>query len=188
MPEKGNREVPSERMTPSNRTTPVALPYIQGLSENLRRIFKTYNITSYHKPINTLRSQLVRPKDTTPIQNQCGVVYRIQCPECQQDYVGETGRNMGTRFKEHTKLKGSNSAIKEHIETTGHQCTTKNIKILSKEDHWYRRKVKESLMILRHRPTLNRDRGLELPPVYSTLLSRDSPESRDNSPLSQSQH
>ena len=97
MPEKGNREVPSERMTPSNRTTPVALPYIQGLSENLRRIFKTYNITSYHKPINTLRSQLVRPKDTTPIQNQCGVVYRIQCPECQQDYVGETGRNMGTR-------------------------------------------------------------------------------------------
>ena len=188
MPEKESKEPQPETVTHRNKITPIALPYIQGLSENLRRIFKTHNIPSYHKPVNNLRSQLVRPKDNTPIQSQCGVIYHIKCPDCQKDYVGETGRNLGTRFKEHTNLKGSNSAIKEHQDNTGHRCTIKNIKILGKEDHWYRRKVKESLMILRHKPSLNRDRGLELPPVYSTLLSRDSRESRDNSPLSQSQH
>ena len=115
MPEKDKREIQPPSTTPRNKVTPVALPYIHGLSENLRRIFKNHNIPSYHKPVNTIRNQLVRPWDTTPIQSQCVVVYHIQCPECQLDYIGETGRNMGTRFKEHTNLKGSNLAIKEHL-------------------------------------------------------------------------
>jgi membrane carboxypeptidase/penicillin-binding protein len=38
------------------------------------------------------------------------------------------------------------------------------VKILTKEDNWYQRKIKEALMILRHKPSLNKDRDLELPP------------------------
>ena len=43
----------------SRRQHAIGLPYISKLSEQVARIFKSYNIPVYHKPINTLRSLLV---------------------------------------------------------------------------------------------------------------------------------
>ena len=124
---------------------------------------------------------LVKPKDKTKKENQCGVVYHIQCQDCVKDYIGETGRSLGTRFKEHTNRQGVNSAVKEHLSNTGHKCTIDNVKILSKEDNWHKRKIREAIQIARHSPSLNRDRGLDLPPVYSSLLSHDPQWSCDTS-------
>ena len=50
----------------------------------------------------TLRSHLVRPKDTVDPAKQDGVVYKIPC-ECGKVYVGETGRSMHERIKEHDR-------------------------------------------------------------------------------------
>ena len=52
------------------------LPYIKGLSEN---IYRDHGVTvsTYHVPINTIRSILVNPKDKTLDANKCGVVYII---------------------------------------------------------------------------------------------------------------
>ena len=164
---------------------PIGLPYVKGLSENLRRLFHANNISTYHKPINTLRSILVKPKDATPIEQQCGLVYHIKCQDCHHNYIGETGRNMGIRFKEHTIRKGTVSAVKEHLESSRHSCSLEDVRILDREEDWYRRKIKEAIMIERHHPTLNRDKGLELPAAYSSLLSHDSYESCDASAPSQ---
>ena len=49
----------------SRRQHAIGLHYISKLSEQVARIFKSYDITVYHKPINTLRSLLVHPKDRT---------------------------------------------------------------------------------------------------------------------------
>ena len=164
---------------------PIGLPYVKGLSENLRRLFHANNISTYHKPINTLRSILVKPKDATPIEQQCGLIYHIKCQDCHHNYIGETGRNMGVRFKEHTIRKGTVSAVKEHLEGSRHSCSLEDVRILDREEDWYRRKIKEAIMIERHHPTLNRDKGLELPAAYSSLLSHDSYESCDASAPSQ---
>ena len=93
-------------------------------------------------------------------------MYHIQYKDCHNNYIGETGRNLGVRFKEHTARKGVNSAMKEHPNNCGHSCTLDNVKILDKEDHWYRRKIKEAIMIQRHHLPLNLDQGLKLPPVF----------------------
>ena len=65
-------------------------------SEQLARIFQSYDIPVYHKPINTLRSLLVSSKDKTDKVAKCGVVYDIQCPDCNQHYIGETARPLST--------------------------------------------------------------------------------------------
>ena len=42
-----------------------SVPYIKGISERLQGAFKSHEVTLVHKPVNSLRSQLVRVKDKT---------------------------------------------------------------------------------------------------------------------------
>ena len=58
------------------------------------------NFAAVFKSETTLISQLVRPKDAVDPAKQDGVLYRIPC-ECGKVYIGETGRPMQERFKEH---------------------------------------------------------------------------------------
>ena len=45
---------------------------------------------------------MVSPKDKSEKDKQCGVVYSVKCSECDQEYVGETVRMLGTRFRKDT--------------------------------------------------------------------------------------
>jgi hypothetical protein len=81
----------------------VVIPYVEGLSEKLQRIFRKHNISVAMKPHNTLKRLLVHPKDKVDNTKTCGVVYEIECKGCEKSYVGETGRAFGTRLKEHQK-------------------------------------------------------------------------------------
>ena len=67
----------------------------------LQRAFKSHDVTLIHKPVNSLRSQLVRVKDTTVNLKKCGTVYQIHCEKCNKEYVGETARALEIRVKEH---------------------------------------------------------------------------------------
>ena len=165
-----NRD-PPEKTTAQKDRIPIALPYIKGISEPLGRVFKKYNINVYHKPMNTLKQLLVHPKDPTPNSQKTGIVYRINCKSCNKFYIGETGRTLGKRLDEHKKL--TSSAICEHLSDTGHTIDWENTKILYKEDHPIKRKIKESIAIKKHKPSLNRDQGWDLPPILCNLLSHD---------------
>ena len=119
---------------------------------------------------NTIRSQSVKPKDKTPKENQSCVVYEITCDQNpSHKYIGETKRTLATRFKEHVKPDNA-SGKSEHLITTGHTVSLNNTKVISKEDRWYPRKVKEAVYIKTHKPVLNRDQGLQLPEVYNHIL------------------
>ena len=157
----------------SQRPKLVAIPYCRGLSEKCQRIFRTHGVTTYHKPWNTLRQELVRPKDRIDKFKKCHTVYQISCEQCNSSYVGETARVLKTRFKEHTRKTAPLTAVGEHIRDTGHNITPENIVILDNEESWTRRRIKEALYIKEHRPDLNRDQGVELPPIYDHLVSRD---------------
>ena len=111
------------------------------------------------RPINTIRSQLVKPKDRTPKERQSCVVYKIQCEEDQAHfYIGETKRTLAARFAEHAKVDNS-TGIGEHLSATGHTICLDNAQLLSKEESWYSRKVKEAIYIKTRHPPLNRDQG-----------------------------
>ena len=116
----------------------------------------------------------MHPKDPTPDVQKCGAVYRIDCANCDKFYIGESARNLGVRIYEHTKKPSSNSAVKEHLNESGHHVNPdKNIKILTTEQYEAPRKIKEAIEIYQTNPPLNRDGGYVLPPVYFNLLQAD---------------
>ena len=102
-------------------------------------------------------------------------VYRIPC-SCETNYIGETGRSFQTRLKEHrADLKNGcirTSALAEHCAKTKHQIRLEDTKIIAKEDHYFKRKFREALEIIKLPNNLNRDGGLEvstswLPPILN---------------------
>ena len=68
----------------------------------------------------------------------------------------------------------------EHCLVTGHSVSKNNIRVLSREQEWHRRKVKEAIYIKQHGPTMNRDQGYQLPPIYTQILP---PVSKSNTPF-----
>ena len=87
----------------------VILSYVKGVTEGVTRIINKHKVSTAVKPLQTIRNMLVHPKDKQENLDKCEVVYRIPCKSCDSVYVGETGRKLGTRVKEHKKDVEQNS-------------------------------------------------------------------------------
>ena len=118
----------------------------------------------HRRPINTIRSILVHPKDKTPDAQKCGLVYQVECPECPLTYIGETGRTLAMRMKDHLNLRNPLTAVGEHCAHEHHKITKDSVKVLARGDIWLKRKVREAINIKLGQPAMNRDQGYELPP------------------------
>ena len=83
----------------------ITVPYMKGLSESINSICKRYVIQVYFKSGMTIKGQLVAPKDKEHITKKSGIFYRFKCDglECNEEYIGESARTFGERFKEHLK-------------------------------------------------------------------------------------
>ena len=60
-------------------------------------------------------------------------MYRFKCNrvECDEEYIGESARNFGERFKEYLK---ASSPIHDHFNISGHTVTIEDFSILERED------------------------------------------------------
>ena len=70
---------------------------------------------------------------------KCGVVglCDMQFPTCNQHYIGETARPLGTPVKEHLSCREPLSVTSEHNLNTGYQCSMRDVK-----ENWHRRKTR----------------------------------------------
>ena len=57
----------------------VTLPYVQGVSEAIRRVLKDLDITTSFRPMTSLRKVFSHPKDPLPPSTRSGVIYQIPC-------------------------------------------------------------------------------------------------------------
>ena len=91
------------------------IPLVAGMSEDIRRVCRKYNIREVFKSVQTLRSMLTKVKDTLPLGKQSNLVYRIPC-SCSQVYFRETKRRLEMTLKEHRDACEmiEKSAIVEH--------------------------------------------------------------------------
>ena len=92
-------------------------------------------------------------------------VYMVPC-SCKISYIGETGCSFRIWLKEHganiRNERTRTSALAEHVAKTKHHIFLEDTKILAKEDHHFKRKLREALEILKFPNNLNRDGGLEV--------------------------
>ena len=118
----------------------------------------TYIIQVHFKENTTIKQIILKPKDRDPKDSKSGLIYSYQCPklDCNEKYIGETGRTLGERRKEHLKQP---SPIHGHSQATGHPIDNNNFNIIGREDQGQAKTIKESIYIRVNNPTLNQNIG-----------------------------
>ena len=148
----------------------LVVPYYKGVSESVKRTCNKHGVQVYFRGGITIKNLLMAPKDQDPMLKKSGVIYGYRCDrvECDEEYIGESSRTFGERFKEHQKV---SSPIYDHHNNSGHLVSLDNFSIVEREDQNLMRTIKEALYIRVNNPSLNRNIGTyHLPHIWGEVL------------------
>ena len=135
----------------SNNKPYIVVPYIQGMEESCKDICRKHRVNMYFKFYR----------------------FRHGRVNCEEEYIGESGRTFAERFREHMKAA---SPIIGHCNITGHEVSLDNFSTVGREDQNIARTIKEAILIRVNDPTLNRNIGkYQLPHIWDEVLIK-SPE------------
>ena len=117
-------------------------------------------------------------KDPLLKDDHRGVVYKINCLNCESSYVGQTKRKLKTRIKEHKadirKSTSEMSVVSRHQLNEMHELDWNNIRILDTEQSLMKRRISEMIYIKSQISGINKQSDTEgLPDVYLSLLKKD---------------
>ena len=146
------------------------VPYSQGIGESVKNICKKHGVDVHFKGGQTLKNILVSPKDKDNITSKSSVIYSYTCGEidCDEEYIGESQRTFGERFKEQLKAP---SPIFLHQNNSGNETTLNTFRIIGREDNSLARTINESMYTRVNNPTLNRNIGkYSLPHICNKIL------------------
>jgi hypothetical protein len=123
------------------------LPYQGAASYKVSRLLAKFNIQTVHIPAKNIH--LLRPnKDKLGLKT--AGIYRIPC-ECGKVYVGQTGRTIEARLREHRRHDCLNqperSAVAEHSLTTYHRIDFDGASKLRTATRYMDRLVREAIDI-----------------------------------------
>ena len=120
----------------------MVLPYVMGLSESMKNISNKHRVQVHYKGGNTIKGLLMTPKDKGQITMKSGIIYRFKCQRVDSDdeYIGESSRSFGERFREHQKAP---SQMYDHHIITGHDTTIPNFSIVGREDQNVTRAIRK---------------------------------------------
>lgn len=131
-----------------------SIPYLPGLSEEIRAILNRFNISITFK-INKPLTSITNNKSLVDKFHGNGVVYAVPCESCRSVeqttiYVGETQRALKIRLKEHfaSVIKSlPKSALSIHAIEQGHSFNFEDVQVLKKEKHLSKRRFYESFFV-----------------------------------------
>ena len=109
---QNNGTAEGERLETAN------IPFIDGLSQEIRRIARSVDVRCAFSMPDTTRP-LYSVKDQLPLVSTTHAVYSLTCGTCKQEYIGETLRAVWVRCKEHRSVicnaNDKASAVAEHV-------------------------------------------------------------------------
>ena len=131
---------------------------MKGLGETCKNSCRRHGVEMYFRGGSTIRDLLLHPKDRDTIFKKSGVIYRYRCRrvDCEEEYIGQSGRTFGERFREHMRAP---SPIIDHQNTTGYEVSLDNFSIVGWEDNSIARNIKKAIFVRVNDPSLNRNIG-----------------------------
>ena len=150
----------------------ISLPYIKGTTDKISKILNKHNIKIAFTPPNTIRNMVDSAKD--PINPRLQKEIYIIPRSCGKEYIGETGRYLNIRLKEHTadisRNRTEKFALVDHAFSSSHYIRMEDAKLISKEDHYLKRKIREAIEIEKRKNNLNQDEGLNINNTWKPLI------------------
>lgn len=132
-----------------------AITYTPSLSENIQNLLQKYDdkLKISFRPTTNVGRLIKLPQSKLEPPDRFGVVYKFDCNGCNGTYIGQTGRKLSQRIKEHkndVKQKHSSknqTAAISHILNTGHTFNYDDTQILTTQQHYRKRLTLESINI-----------------------------------------
>ena len=150
----------------------VALPYLGTCFLNLRkRLCKSVskslpqcNTKVIFQSKNRLCS-FFKCNDSIPLRLCSHLIYKFQCSNCSITYYSETDRHPKVIAGEHISMSSltgkrannnKRSSVKDHCLLSGHVCSFEDFTVLNYESHKFKWLIKESLLVTKDKPSLNK--------------------------------
>jgi len=92
--------IPDKHITTHITQKWASFTYISKEISYITNIFKRMDLTNTFHTTHTL-ANLLTHKDQAHDKFSLSGVYKLTCPDCHKMYVGQTGRQFSTRYKEH---------------------------------------------------------------------------------------
>ena len=111
-------------------------------------------------------SSKFRFKEPLPYDLMSKVVYKYTCGRCNSSYYGETDRHLRVRAGEHIGLSpltfkkrkpSKESAVRDHLLFYDNDPSFEGFSVIAKASSKFALEIKESLLIKRDTPNLNRN-------------------------------
>jgi len=155
----------------------LTIPFVKNVSDDIKRIVKNSVDVIYTIP-KKLDLLIKKGKDRLKPQQSTEIVYKINCKNCDQVYIGQTKRHLETRMKEHKNNirnpSGNYSVVTEHRLSCNHDFEWDRPDILHKEKNRRKREIAEMLFIKKFKKSnnsINLQKDTEnLNPIYDRII------------------
>ena len=137
----------------------MVIPYYQHITPTINNCLRKLNVDVINKTTKKLDSFITLGKDKLDKLDRSNVVYKINCQDCDSNYIGQSYRKLSFRLSEHRGYVRKNcekSVLARHAINSGHTIDFDNIKILDNEKIYSKRLFSEMVNIYITKNTLNK--------------------------------
>ena len=151
----------SEVINQPRRPT-ISLPFNNFTNNFAKSVLKANKCDVAFAAKNTLKTTLINSTKTSGISDNIeSGCYTIDCGDCELKYIGQTGRDLKVRVREHRENVNHgrlNSALFQHVAKTGHCINFNSSQIVYKSKDLGNRLTVESALI-KSVPNFNNTHG-----------------------------
>ena len=131
----------------------------------IARTLNQFNVNVVHKPVMTVGSILRKPKVKFSKDLSSGVIYKINCKDCDKVYIGQTSRALEHKRAIFTGDK--NSLLAQHFIKNSHEFDLDDVKIIDRCFQWSKRLFLEAWHLIREPNAINEH--IYIPDIYKAL-------------------